>query len=209
MKDRCTRFRAMICDYAEGSLDKNSAARLDKHIKTCPNCAALLGAQFDSYEGSGKLYILDSLEAKGKTATRRILRTIAVVFSCMVLITLAAMLIMRISGYVRMADVYVDSMTIDEVQGEKPELLITFLDLTRADSSFKAGSSSVSYTSGFYNYTLTWPADEAPTEVNINKYISARYKISDIIRETKYSNKGNTEFEKYTAVLDLWGTLTQ
>jgi len=41
-RGRCTETRAMMSDYLDGELDARSTARLERHVRWCPNCRRML-----------------------------------------------------------------------------------------------------------------------------------------------------------------------
>jgi len=41
-RERCRETRALMSDYLDGELDDNSTARLQRHVRWCPNCRRTL-----------------------------------------------------------------------------------------------------------------------------------------------------------------------
>ena len=204
MKNKCEAFRALIPQYASGTLDAKANAKLQRHISKCPDCSALLDAQL-----SGKLHILTtaSKDLSKRKITRRVILAIA---AALCLILIAAAVYLRSIGFVRIASVTVEELSLETVQLEMPELIIN-----DNDSELYTGFNSdenrthIFYNTALHTIHLSWPTNEEPEIENMIKYKYSRYKIFDIIIETRYINYGNKLFEKYTATLDLWGTLTR
>jgi len=67
----------------------------------------------------------------------------------------------------------------------------------------------ISYCTSFHSYLLSWDPFAEPTIENLSKTRFSRFKIFDLVRETRLFNNGNEHFSEYTATLDLWGTLTR
>lgn len=235
MKNKCEAFRALIPQYDSGTLDAKAYAKLQRHISKCPDCSALLDAHL-----SGKLHILAT--ASKDLSKRKIKRRIILaITAALCLILIAAAVYLRSIGFVRIASVTVEELSLETVQREMPELIINATDEVRSiqvanwpetmfgleyrgkvikeifdnDSELYTGfNRDENRTNIFYNTALktihlSWPTSEEPEIENMIKYKYSRYKIFDIIIETRYINYGNKLFEKYTATLDLWGTLTR
>ena len=41
-RERCRETRAQMSDYLDGELDKRDAARVERHVRWCPNCGRML-----------------------------------------------------------------------------------------------------------------------------------------------------------------------
>jgi anti-sigma factor RsiW len=41
-RDRCRETRAQMSDYLDGELDEQTAARVARHARWCPNCGRML-----------------------------------------------------------------------------------------------------------------------------------------------------------------------
>jgi anti-sigma factor RsiW len=41
-RERCRETRAQMSDYLDGELDERAAARLEHHVRWCPNCHRML-----------------------------------------------------------------------------------------------------------------------------------------------------------------------
>jgi anti-sigma factor RsiW len=41
-RDRCRATRARMSDYLDGELDEQTAARVGRHVRWCPNCGRML-----------------------------------------------------------------------------------------------------------------------------------------------------------------------
>ena len=41
-RDRCRDTRAHMSEYLDGELDERTAARVERHIRWCPNCGRML-----------------------------------------------------------------------------------------------------------------------------------------------------------------------
>jgi len=235
MKNKCEVFRALIPQYAAGKLDTKTYAKLQRHISKCPNCSALLDAQL-----SGKLHILTTA-SKDLSKRKKVRRIILAITAALCVILIAVTVYLRSIGFVRIASVTVEELSLETVQQEMPELIINAIDEVRSsqvadwpesmfglnyrgkvvkeiydtDSELYTGfnrdenNTNIFYNTALQTIQLSWPTKEEPETENMIKYKYSRYKIFDIIRETRYINYGNERFEKYTATLDLWGTLTR
>lgn len=237
MKDKCQKYRELIPLYADGKLGKRTVRRLERHVNKCESCAALLSAQ-----QGGKLYIMGAAsETTLKKAKKRtaIITGSAAAF-CLFLV--AAAIILRQAGFVRIASVTVDELSCEYIQAEYPELIISDADVGLAEdiayaykhthinpeyagevlkempdndkdlyTAFNSDGSHmhIYYMTAFKTIRISWEIDEEPSVENMSKSMYSRFKIFDIIKETRYINRGNGQFEKYTATLDLWGTLTR
>jgi len=252
MKDKCEAFRALIPQYAAGELDAKAYAKLQRHISKCPDCSALLDAQLESMDGSGKLYILGhSIENAIKKSGKRKAALIGTISAAsLIAIIIIAAIFLRMAGFVRIASVEVNDLSLEYVQEKHSDMLINETDLSIASKATIAleeflnqnpdthysrfrfsmesdevkdigfaggnignetsrGSLIISYRTTFYTYLLNWDPSVEPGAEDIGKTRFARFKIFDLIKETRYINYGNKRFEKYTATLDLWGTLTR
>jgi anti-sigma factor RsiW len=43
-RDRCRDTRAQMSDYLDGELDQQTAARVERHVRWCPNCGRMLAS---------------------------------------------------------------------------------------------------------------------------------------------------------------------
>jgi anti-sigma factor RsiW len=41
-RDQCRETRDYMSDYVDGELDEQTAARVERHIRWCPNCGRML-----------------------------------------------------------------------------------------------------------------------------------------------------------------------
>jgi anti-sigma factor RsiW len=41
-RDRCRDTRAHLSEYLDGELDERAAARVERHVRWCPNCGRML-----------------------------------------------------------------------------------------------------------------------------------------------------------------------
>lgn len=41
-RDRCRQTRVLMSDYIDGELDARTAARVERHVRWCPNCRRML-----------------------------------------------------------------------------------------------------------------------------------------------------------------------
>ena len=112
MKDKCEIFRSLIPQYVASELDAKTYTKLQRHISKCPHCSSLLDAQL-----SGKLHILTtaSKDLGNRKKTRRIIFAIAAAL-CVILIASAVYL--RSIGFVRIANVTVEELSLETVQQE-------------------------------------------------------------------------------------------
>lgn len=236
MKDKCEIFRSLIPQYAASELDDKTYAKLQRHISKCPHCSSLLDAQL-----SGKLHILCTASSKGLSKRKKMHRIILALAASLCVILIASAVYLRSIGFVRIASVTVEELSLETVQQEMPELIINTTDEVRSiqvadwpetmfgrnyrgkvikeiydtDIELYTGfnrdenNTNIFYKTALQIIQLSWPTDEKPEIENMIKYKYSRYKIFDLIRETRYINYGNERFEKYTATLDLWGTLTR
>ena len=126
MKDKCEAFRALIPQYAAGKLDAKAYTKLQRHISKCPDCSALLDAQL-----TGKLHILTTAsKASGKR--RKVRHIILAVTAALCVILIAAAVYLRSIGFVRIASVTVEELSVETVQREMPELIINATDEVRS-----------------------------------------------------------------------------
>lgn len=235
MKDKCEAFRVLIPQYAAGELDAKAYAKLQRHISKCPDCSALLDAQLS---GKLHIIATASKDlSKLKKTCRIILAVVAAL--CVVLIAAAAYLrsigFVRIASVTveelnletvqrEMPEIIINAT--DEVRSiqvaDWPESMFglnyrgkVIKEIYDTDSELYTGfnrdenNTNIFYNTALQTIQLSWPTKEEPKSENMVKYKYSRYKIFDIIRETRYINYGNERFEKYTATLDLWGTLTR
>ncbi len=235
MKDKCEEFISLIPQFAVGELDSKTYAKLQRHISKCPDCSALLDAQL-----SGKLHILCTA-SKDLSKCKKMRRIILAIAASLCVILIASAVYLRSIGFVRIAIVTVEELSLETVQQEIPELILSDTDWVRSiqvadwpetrfsrkyrgkvikeiydsDKELYTGfnrddnNTNIIYKTSLQIIQLSWPTAEKPEIKNMVKYKYSRYKIFDLIRETRYINYGNERFEKYTATLDLWGTLTQ
>lgn len=134
MKDKCEAFRALIPQYASGELDAKTASKLQRHISKCPDCSALLDAQLESMDGSGRLYILGiTSEGAQKCASRRTRISIMVVAILCVIFAAVAIWI-QTTGVVRIGSVDTEDMTLEQVQQKRPDLYISESDVAIAET---------------------------------------------------------------------------
>lgn len=40
-RDRCRETRSAMSDYLDGELDQETAARVERHVRWCPNCGRM------------------------------------------------------------------------------------------------------------------------------------------------------------------------
>ncbi len=235
MKDKCEAFRALIPQYASGELDAKAYAKLRRHISKCPDCSALLDAQLS---GKLHIIATASKDLSKRKKTCRIILAVAAAL-CVVLIAAAAYLrsigFVRIAS-VTVEELNLETVqrempeliinATDEVRSiqvaDWPESMFglnyrgkVIKEIYDTDSELYTGfnrdenNTNIFYNTALQTIQLSWPTKEEPEIENMVKYKYSRYKIFDIIRETRYINYGNERFEKYTATLDLWGTLTR
>ena len=41
-RDRCRETRAHLSEYLDGELDEQTATRVERHVRWCPNCGRML-----------------------------------------------------------------------------------------------------------------------------------------------------------------------
>lgn len=235
MKDKCEAFRTLIPQYASGELDGKTAAKLQRHIAKCPDCSALLDAQLS---GKLHILTTISNDIVKRKKTRRIILVIVAAF-CVILIAAAVYLrsigFVRIASVTveelsfetvqrEMPELIINAT--DKVRSSQvakwPEAMFglnyrgkVLREIYDTDSELYTAfnrdenNTNLFYTTALQTIQLSWPTDEKPEIENMVKYKYSRYKIFDIIRETRYINYGNERFEKYTATIDIWGTLTR
>ena len=131
MKDKCDTIRNIIPQYASGTLDAKAAAKLQKHIAKCSECASLLDAQLDSLDGSGKLYILatTSDNAIKKSAKRKTVMISAITIIGIIIAALITAACLRAAGFVRISSVKFNECSLEYMQAEYPDILITESDI--------------------------------------------------------------------------------
>lgn len=230
----CDKYRGLIPLYDANELDGKTAAKLKKHISKCHHCAALLDAQ-----RVGKLYIISSDDNGAKKRSRLPLAiALSAAALCLILIAAAFILrglgFVRIasveteelsSEYVlsQQPDLFIDARdlvlalglsevcSIGMVTPESEPKPIFLRENNELPTEYYTDGTRLflRYKTMFRAFCLSWAIDEEPTVETMSKSISARFGIFDIIKETRYINRGNEYYEKYTATLDLWGTLTR
>ncbi|MBR6521150.1 MAG: hypothetical protein IKT47_00615 [Oscillospiraceae bacterium] len=131
MKNKCDYFRHQIPQYSSGALDTKAAAKLQKHIAKCSECSSLLDAQFNSMDGSGKLYILatTSDNAIKKSAKRKTVMISAITIIGIIIAALITAACLRAAGFVRISSVKFNECSLEYIQSEYPDILITESDL--------------------------------------------------------------------------------
>lgn len=142
MKDKCDTIRNIIPQYASGTLDAKAAAKLQKHIAKCSECASLLDAQLDSLDGSGKLYILatTSDNAIKKSAKRKTVMISAITIIGIIIAALITAACLRAAGFVRISSVKFNECSLEYIQAEYPDILISESDLiiaAKASAAYK------------------------------------------------------------------------